>query len=179
MKSHGIQYIYSERWKYILTASCWTSVYKARNCTSIFCLSRDFWDTFPDFIFMKTQKIGMISGIVITGKQLGRTIGFPTANIFLAPWNVADGTYGLIVEVRGKRYFGIGVYLEKFSTFESHILSFDWDIYGEDISVDPLFRIRENQKFSSLEELKKQIQKDQEFMEKWIEKSQKWAQFLL
>ena len=121
----------------------------------------------------------MISGIVIKGKQLWRTIGFPTANIFLAPWNVADGTYGLIVEVRWKRYFGIGVYLEKFSTFESHILGFDWDIYGENIIVETLVKIRENQKLPSLAELKEQIQKDQEFMENWIEASKRKGEHLL
>jgi riboflavin kinase/FMN adenylyltransferase len=86
----------------------------------------------------------MLSGIVITGKQLGRTIGFPTANIFLDPWHIEDGTYGLIVEVWGKQHFGIGVYLERFSTFESHILDFEWDIYGQEIRINPVVKIRDN-----------------------------------
>ncbi len=112
----------------------------------------------------------MISGIVIEGKKLGRTIGFPTANISL-PCSCTDlsaGTYGLSGIVRGEDYYGIGVFLEDQELFEAHFFDFDADIYGELVSVTPLFKIRDNQKFSGIEALKTQIQKDQEVMKKWI-----------
>lgn len=56
-KSHGIQYLYPERWKYILTASCWTSLYKTGHSASVFCFSRDIWSPVFDIIFGKTTKI--------------------------------------------------------------------------------------------------------------------------
>ncbi len=113
----------------------------------------------------------MISGVVIEGKKLGRTIGFPTANISL-PCNCSDleaGTYGLSAIVWWETLYGIWVYLRDVELFEAHFFDFDADIYGEMISVEPLFKIRENRKFSWLEELKSQIQKDREVMEEWIE----------
>ena len=111
-----------------------------------------------------------LSGIVIEGKKLGRTIGFPTANISL-PCSCTDlraGTYGLSALVQWGNYYGIGVYLADQELFEAHFFDFDEDIYGEMISVTPLFMIRENMKFSELAELKNQIQKDQEVMRGWI-----------
>ena len=113
----------------------------------------------------------MISGVVIEGKKLGRTIGFPTANISL-PCTCSDleeWTYGLSAIVWGEALYGIGVYLRDLELFEAHFFDFDADIYGEMISVTPLFKIRENKKFSWLEELKSQIQKDREVMKEWIE----------
>ena len=111
-----------------------------------------------------------LSGIVIEGKKLGRTIGFPTANISL-PCSCTDlsaGTYGLRALVRWEDYYGIGVFLTDQELFEAHFFDFDADIYGEMISVTPLFRIRENQKFSGIEALKAQIEQDKKVMENWI-----------
>lgn len=112
------------------------------------------------------------SSEVIHGKHLGRTIGFPTANVKLdsSCTKLSDGTYGLEAIVEGKHYFGIGVYLAPQDLFEAHFFDFSWDIYGEIISITPLFLIRENQKFSGIEALKMQIQKDKEVMEQWIKK---------
>jgi riboflavin kinase / FMN adenylyltransferase len=113
----------------------------------------------------------MISGIVIHGKHLGRTIEFPTANISL-PCNcteLEDGTYGLSAIVEWRDLFGIWVYLRSAELFEAHFFDFSDDIYGEVISVEPLFKIRDNMKFSWIIELKSQIEKDREVMEEWIE----------
>lgn len=52
---------------------------------------------------------------------------------------------------------GVGVYLPHLSTFESHFLDFDDDIYGETIEIDTLYKIRENKKYDSLVELAEQI----------------------
>ena len=71
--------------------------------------------------------------------------------------------------VAGEHYYGIGVYLRRDELFESHFFDFSEDIYWEIITITPLFQIRENRKFSGLEELKSQIEKDKTVMEEWIE----------
>jgi riboflavin kinase/FMN adenylyltransferase len=79
-----------------------------------------------------------------------------------------NGTYGLSVIFDGKSYFGIGVYLRTSELFEAHLFDFSRDIYGEIITITPLFQIRENQKFSGIEALKSQIEKDKLVMEDWM-----------
>jgi riboflavin kinase / FMN adenylyltransferase len=119
---------------------------------------------------MTNTKYPTFSGEVIHGKALGRTIGFPTANLALACdcIDLADATFGLSGIVRWKEYYGIGVYRKNLELFEAHFFEFSDDIYGEIISIRPLFFIRENQKFSSLEGLKNQIEKDREVMQKYL-----------
>lgn len=110
-----------------------------------------------------------LSGIVVKGNHLGHKIGFPTANIRvmdshkLIPGN---GVYSVRVLIKGVEYQGmlnIGIRptidgSEK--TIEVHIIGFDEDIYGEELTV--LFDdwIREEQKFDSLDALKSQLEKD-------------------
>ncbi len=125
----------------------------------------------------------MISGIVIEWKKIGRTIGFPTANIAL-PCHCTDlsaWTYGLSGIIRWETYYGIGVFLQDQELFEAHFFDFDADIYGEMISVSPLFKIRDNQKFSWLEALKSQIQQDQEVMQSYIlwERKQRCPRYIV
>lgn len=111
------------------------------------------------------------TGIVAKGRQLGRQLGFPTANVQvkesykLLPGN---GVYAVRVKVRGKikngvmnvgnrpTVEGIG------KTQEVHIFNFDSDIYGEVVTVELVAYIRKEQKFSSLDELKHQINSDSE-----------------
>lgn len=113
-----------------------------------------------------------IKGNVIKCKQLGRTIGFPTANIevdkdTLIPKN---GIYATKVRIGEQVYYGatnIGynptVNGDKLS-IETNILDFNDDIYGKDIKVEFLERIRDEKKFSSLDELKNQLKKDTEYI---------------
>ncbi len=113
-----------------------------------------------------------IKGQVIKCKQLGRTIGFPTANIeisddLLIPRN---GIYVTRVYVDGNVHYGatnIGynptVNGNKLS-IETNILNFDEDIYGQVIKIEFLERIRDEKKFNSLDELKAQLKKDTDYV---------------
>lgn len=122
----------------------------------------------------------MVEGIVVGGKQLGRTIGFPTANLkfkenLMLP---RPGIYITKVYIEDKTYMGatnVGynptVRSEKLS-IETNILEFNEDIYGETIKLEFLERIRDEKKFNSLDELKEQLKKDtKKIYEKYICKS--------
>ena len=111
-----------------------------------------------------------ISWIVQSGKQLWRTIGFPTANISL--WensDISEWTYKINVIIDGKIFAWVGACMKYQNIFESHIFDFSWDLYGKNIEVMILYKIRENRKFESFEELKNQIQKDKEFAKNQID----------
>ena len=123
-----------------------------------------------------------LSGEVIHAKKLGRTIGFPTANIRINKNMVIPkgGIYATKVYINGKTYYGatnIGynptVNGDSLS-IETNILEFNEDIYGKVITIEFLERIRDEKKFNGIEELKKQLQKDTNFVyKKYICKSDK------
>lgn len=111
-----------------------------------------------------------MSGKVVHGKQIGRTIDFPTANIEISedykliPKN---GVYIVSSEINNTSYFGmmnIGTNptvdgLEQ--KIEVHFFDFNTDIYNQDITVQIHSRIRDEKKYNSLDELKVQLQKDE------------------
>jgi riboflavin kinase/FMN adenylyltransferase len=111
----------------------------------------------------------MLSGIVVKGNQLGRTIGFPTANIEvsenykLIPKN---GVYIVTAIVNNQTIFGmmnIGIKPtvgDNVPTIEVHLLDFSEDIYGQKIQVNVIERLRDEQKFESFEALKSQLEID-------------------
>jgi len=111
----------------------------------------------------------MLSGIVVKGNQLGRTIGFPTANIEI-PENYKlipkNGVYIVTAIVNKKTIFGmmnIGVKPtlgENLLSIEVHLLQFSEDIYGQEIQVNVIERLRDEQKFESFESLKSQLEID-------------------
>lgn len=109
------------------------------------------------------------SGKVIKGKQIGRTIGFPTANIEIQePLKLLPKNGVYIVkclvknqEVNGIMNIGNRPTLNGTSqSIEVHLLNFDEDIYGLEITVKMIDFIRNEQKFENLDQLKSQIQKD-------------------
>lgn len=115
-----------------------------------------------------------LHGVVVAGNRLGRTIGFPTANMQLyEPLKAipAPGVYAVGVNVP----FGASNFLGMCNigyrptvgagnalTIETHILDFDEDIYGLDIHIHFLDRIREERKFDSLSALADQLRTDKE-----------------
>ena len=123
-----------------------------------------------------------LEGKVIHGKKLGRTIGFPTANISINKNMIIPkvGIYATKVYVNGKIYYGatnIGynptVNGDNLS-IETNILNFDEDIYGKVITIEFLERIRDEKKFNGIEELKSQLQKDTNYVcKKYICKREK------
>ena len=115
-----------------------------------------------------------LSGQVVKGDQLGRTIGFPTANLEvnsdlkLVPGN---GVYAVEVIAEGKTWTGMmnignrptvssGVQRR----LEVHLIDFSGDLYGQTLKVRFLKWVRNEQKFSSVEELKDQLEKDEAFV---------------
>jgi riboflavin kinase / FMN adenylyltransferase len=111
----------------------------------------------------------ILTGVVVKGNQLGRKIGFPTAN--LIPGKAEEillrkGVYAVRVHINqsifdGMANIGIRPTLDEHDlTIEAHLFDFSDDIYGETISIWFYDFIREERKFSGLEELKSQLAKD-------------------
>jgi len=112
-----------------------------------------------------------ISGLVQQGKKLGRTLGFPTANIAINNENKLvpkNGVYAVFVTVEGnpapyKGMLNIGEVPsieDKDWAIEVHILDFNTEIYGKKIHVDFICRMRDEQKFENLTDLKAQLSRD-------------------
>lgn len=111
------------------------------------------------------------TGIVVKGKQLGRTIGFPTANIHikkdykLIPKN---GVYLVKSLLNQKIIYGVmnigtrPTVNGENKTIEVHFIDFDQNLYDQEITLEVLDFVRDEQKFDSIEALKNQIQKDKE-----------------
>ena len=113
-----------------------------------------------------------LHGVVIAGNRIGRTIGFPTANMQLyEPLKLVpgNGVYFVRVETVGRNLFGmcnIGhrptVSSNNARTIETNIFGFEEDIYGLDIKVTFLQKIRDEKKFDTLDDLKNQLVNDRD-----------------
>lgn len=111
-----------------------------------------------------------IEGIVVKGDQIGRSIGFPTANIQIQESHKlipADGIYAVHIEWQSQTYKGM-LYIGDRPTvqgskkvIEVNIFDFDQEIYDEQIQVKLIQYIRGDQKFDSLDALKLSIQQDE------------------
>ncbi len=102
-----------------------------------------------------------VSGVVVGGKQLGRTLGYPTANMQLyEPLKLVPGrgVYLSEVETLGGRYYGM---TNVGDIIETHIFDFSEDIYGLDITVRFVRRLRDGHRFESLDALKAQLSRDE------------------
>jgi riboflavin kinase/FMN adenylyltransferase len=117
-----------------------------------------------------------LSGPVVHGDELGRTLGFPTANIEpVAEMLPADGIYAVRVEMRrggteaafeklggGAMSIGIRPTVRDGGrrTVETYVLDFAGDLYGAELRVEVVARLREERKFATLDELKAQMLRD-------------------
>lgn len=112
-----------------------------------------------------------LEGEVIHGAQIGRKIGFPTANI-MYPEHIVKLPFGVYGGKLGGKYNNHPAVINwgmkptvnntKEPVVEIHIPGFNGDLYGQNIEVEILKKIRDEKKFESLEELKTQIKKDTE-----------------
>ena len=113
-----------------------------------------------------------LHGVVVAGNRIGRTMGFPTANMQLyEPLKLipGNGVYFVKVDTVGRSLFGmcnIGhrptVSAGNARTIETNIFGFDEDIYGLDIKVTFIQKIRDEVRFDSLEDLKNQLERDRD-----------------
>ena len=109
-----------------------------------------------------------LGGKVIKGKQLGRTIGFPTANLEVPAQKCLprDGVYAVKVNISSKPIFGVmNIGLRPTvngdrRSVEVHLFDWQGDLYEQYLNVDLVKFIRPEQKFASLDALKEQIQAD-------------------
>jgi riboflavin kinase/FMN adenylyltransferase len=108
-----------------------------------------------------------VRGKVVTGQRRGQTLGFPTANLEQIPTVVpGDGVYAVRVQHGGREYGGaanIGAnptFLEQQRKLEVHLLDFDGDLYGAELTVDFVERLRDTRKFAGVAELVEQLQRD-------------------
>ncbi len=120
----------------------------------------------------------MISGEVVRGKAIGRTINYPTANLKLkenyklVPKN---GVYVVQSQINSENIFGITsigtnpTVGGKEKTIETHFLNFNKDLYGKEITIEFLKFIRDEETFDSVEILRQEIIKDEKFAKQYLQ----------
>ncbi len=110
-----------------------------------------------------------LNGLVVRGDELGRKLGFPTANLEVSGSLVPpNGVYAVHAYVDGKRHRAVANIGERptLNNFapslrvETHLLNFDGDLYGKEIELTFVEKLRDEQKFNSLEALRAQIGRD-------------------
>ena len=108
----------------------------------------------------------IIKGEVIHGAQLGRKMGFPTANIDARNIRVDNGVYYSRVTFGGKLYNAMTNIGTRPSVdgntrlLETHLFDFAGDLYGQQIEVELVRKIRDERRFESIDALKEQLGKD-------------------
>jgi riboflavin kinase/FMN adenylyltransferase len=110
-----------------------------------------------------------LTGIVVAGNRNGRALGFPTANLDPSgslPAGLSRGVYAVLIRVGEKWYKGMAnigtrpTFRLQELTVEAHLFDFSGNLYGEEITIQFLEKIREEKKFSGIDELKTQLEKD-------------------
>src|SRR5690606_16387429 len=113
----------------------------------------------------------MLSGTIVKGKGLGKKLGFPTANLSISEAYKLIPKHGVYVvssHIGGRTVYGmmsIGfnpTFEGQVRTIETNFFDFEQDLYGNELQIDIIDRIRDEYKFSSVEDLKAQLRKDRE-----------------
>jgi riboflavin kinase/FMN adenylyltransferase len=110
-----------------------------------------------------------VSGWVISGQRLGRALGVPTANIALEPTNrLAHGIYAVMARLDGRIFPAVASFGTRPTVddgpplLEVHLLDFDGDLYGREMEVEFIERIRDELKFDSIPSLVAEMTRDKE-----------------
>ena len=108
-----------------------------------------------------------IEQVVVHGRKLGRALGFPTANMSLEGYkNIERGVYRSSVEINGTLYramSNVGVRPSvggKELLLETHVIGFSGDLYGRRLRITLVEKLRDEKRFSSISDLKEQLQRD-------------------
>ena len=116
-----------------------------------------------------------VCGRVAHGAKLGRTIGFPTANVALKRQVIpVSGVYAVDLWLNGQRYPGVANIGDKptvngsQSLLEVHLFDFSGDLYGKQVELELRHKLRNEQKFASFSLLKEQIQRDAAAARQWF-----------
>lgn len=121
----------------------------------------------------------MLTGEIVTGKGLGRKLNFPTVNLYIKETYKLipkTGVYIVKTQIEENTIFGImnigyrPTIDGKNQTIEIHLLDFNANLYGKKMQIEILNRLRDEQKFDSVEHLTEQIQEDEKSARKWIAK---------
>ncbi|PTX14342.1 riboflavin kinase/FMN adenylyltransferase [Pontibacter mucosus] len=112
-----------------------------------------------------------LTSVVEQGDKIGRTIGFPTANLALPPTHKlipGNGVYAVWANVEGERYpammnIGLRPTVDgRKLRLEVHLLEFEGDLYGKEMTVHFIEQLRKERKFDSLDSLKQQLEQDKQ-----------------
>lgn len=119
----------------------------------------------------------MLSGTVVKGKSIGKTIGYPTANLQIAEdykLIPAQGVYVVQSQIDGEKVFGmmnIGTNPTvggSTQTVETYFFDFDRDLYGKQLEIQLLARIREEKSFDTINELIAAMKEDENFSRSYL-----------
>lgn len=118
-----------------------------------------------------------LTGSVIHGNHLGRSLGYPTANLDLTSDKVPQeksGVYAVLVHYKGSLYGGMAnigtrpTIKENGFTVEVHLFGFTGNLYGQKLTVDFMERIRDELKFGSLPKLMERMNMDELLAKKML-----------
>lgn len=121
------------------------------------------------------DKYATLHGIIVQGDRIGRTIGFPTANLQTAGPLPEDGVYAAVMQWKGGRFYGmldIGLRPTmdgKDRRVEMHLLDFNGILYGETVAITPLHFLRGNRKFADTGALRAQLALDRQLICHYLE----------
>ena len=112
----------------------------------------------------------VVEAEVVSGNKLGRKLGFPTANMDISSrTDITNGVYRSTIVIDGVEYnamSNVGIRPSVESTgrwLETHVFDFHGDLYGKVLMVCLVEKIREERKFSSVAELRAQLEHDMEY----------------
>ncbi len=121
----------------------------------------------------------IFTGAVVPGRHIGKTIGFPTANLFFPNVMVCPrkGVYASVAIVEGKRYMAVTNVGNRptvgggYTNVEAWILDYSGDLYGQKVTLEFHKYLREERRFDSLQALCQEIEKNGEETRKFFQKT--------